>query len=61
MYYATISIFNKLPAHIKDLLNDKKQFVSGMERSLIIWPFYSISEFLNYKDEININDYSYKK
>ena len=32
-----------------------------MERLLIIWPFYSINEFLDYKDEININDYSYKK
>jgi len=32
-----------------------------MERLLIIWPFYSVNEFLDYKDEININDYSYKK
>jgi hypothetical protein len=32
-----------------------------MERLLIIWPFYSINEFLDYRDEMNINDYSYNK
>ena len=46
---------------MKDLLKDKKQFVSEMERLLIIWAFCSINEFLDYKDEININDCSYKK
>jgi hypothetical protein len=40
------------------LVKDKKHFVSARKRFLIIPSFYSINEFLDYEDSINIDDYN---
>jgi len=39
VYYATIKIFNKLPAIIAELIKDKKHFVLTLKRFLLFNSF----------------------
>jgi hypothetical protein len=48
-YYSRIKIFNHLPLFIKSLSHDFKQFKSALMKFLISNSFYSVEEFLNYK------------
>jgi hypothetical protein len=56
VYYANIKSFNKLPECIANLIFDKKHFILVLKRFLIIQSFYSINEFLDYQDEMDIDD-----
>jgi hypothetical protein len=56
VYYASTKIFNKLPESIANLVMDEKHFILALKRSLIIQSVYSINEFLDYQDEMDIDD-----
>jgi hypothetical protein len=56
VYYASIKIFNRLPECVASLVMDKKHFILALKRYLIIQSFYSINEFLDYQDEMDIDD-----
>jgi hypothetical protein len=56
--YASITIFNTLPASTAKLVKDKKQFISTLKRFSIFYSFYSIKKYLNYEHEIKIDDSS---
>jgi hypothetical protein len=60
VYYASITIFNKLPKCNINFIKDKKHFRLALKRFLIVQSFYLINEFLDYKDEIHIDGYCYK-
>jgi hypothetical protein len=42
-----IRIFNKLPAHIANLVGSKKTFISALRKYLADKSLYSVEEFLN--------------
>jgi len=48
VYYASIKIFNPLPASIAELAKDKKHFVSALKRFLIVELIYSSNKYLKY-------------
>jgi hypothetical protein len=56
MYCTSVKIFNKLLERIANLVVDKKHFILALKRFLIILSFYSINEFLDYQDEMDIDD-----
>jgi hypothetical protein len=58
IYYRSIKIFNKLPKHIADSLNNKKQFIRKLKNLLLNQSFYSVNEFLNYSHDLQENDYA---
>jgi hypothetical protein len=49
-YYAGIKIFNILPSNLKSLMNKKAQFKVGLKRYLDTHSFYSLEEFLTFKN-----------
>jgi hypothetical protein len=61
VYYASINIFNTLPECIAHLVMDKKHFTLALKIFLIIQSFYSINEFFDYQDEMDIDDHFIKK
>jgi hypothetical protein len=61
VYYASIKVFNTLPASIAELVKDRKQFLSTLKRFLIVESFYSSNEYFNYQHEIKIDDSSIRK
>jgi hypothetical protein len=42
-YYMSTKIFNKLPKHIADSLNNKKQFIRKLKNFLLDQSFYSVN------------------
>jgi len=54
VYYASIKIFNTLPAFVAELVKDKKHFMSALKRCLTVEFLYSVNERLNYQHEIKI-------
>ena len=47
VYYAAVSIYNKLPNHIKEQANNFHQSRITLKRFLMNNPFYSIEEYLH--------------
>jgi hypothetical protein len=56
VYYVSIKIFNILPECITNLVMGKRHFILALKRSLIIQSFYSINEFLDCQDEMDVDD-----
>jgi hypothetical protein len=50
VYYAGIKIFNNLPAPIKDLSHDIKQFKIALKDFLYSHSFYTLDEYFNYRE-----------
>jgi hypothetical protein len=61
LHYASRKIFNTLPASITELVRDKKQVMLALKRFLIGESFYLSNEYLNYQNEIKIDDSSTRK
>jgi hypothetical protein len=40
---------------------DKKHFILALKKFLIIQSFYSVNEFLDYQDEMDIEDHFIRK
>ena len=51
VHYAGIRIFNHLPASIKSIANEIKEFKKTLKRFLLDNSFYSMDEFFNYKEK----------
>jgi hypothetical protein len=51
MCYSSINIFNNLPCSLKPLVNKKIKFKAVLKRHLNIHFFYSVDEFLMFKNE----------
>jgi hypothetical protein len=47
MYYTSITIFNELPEHIAELVEDKKRFISTLKKYLVDKSFHSLEKFFN--------------
>jgi hypothetical protein len=47
MYYTRIKIFNELPEHTAELVEDKKRFMSTSKEYLVDKSYYSLKEFFN--------------
>jgi len=47
VYYNCITVYNKLPDALSNLILKKKQFLSQLKKYLIDKPFYTLEEFLN--------------
>jgi hypothetical protein len=47
-YYFGIEVFNSLPAQIKDLSHNTKQFRSAFKSFLYFHSFYPLDEYFNY-------------
>jgi hypothetical protein len=45
LYYMSIKIFNELPEHIAELVEDKKHFISTLRKYFVDKSYYSIEEF----------------
>jgi hypothetical protein len=56
VHYASIKIFNILPASIVESVKDKKHCISALKRFLIAESLYSNNEYLNCQHEIKIDD-----
>jgi hypothetical protein len=58
-YYVGSKVSNRLPNHIKGLVNEKSGFKKTLQRFLIDNVFYSIDEFLNFNvnNSDNFNKY----
>jgi hypothetical protein len=50
-YYAGIKIFNILPSNLRSCVNKKTQFKVALKRYLYTHPFYSLEEFLTFRNE----------
>jgi len=50
VHYVGIRIFNYLPASIKSIANETKEFKKTLKRFHLDNPFYSMDEFFNYKE-----------
>jgi hypothetical protein len=50
-YYAGIKIFNSLPSNQKSLMNKQTQFKVALKRYLNNQSFYSVEEFLTFKND----------
>jgi hypothetical protein len=50
-YYAGIKIFNSLPLNLRSLTIKKAQFKVALKRYLNIHSFYSVEEFLTFKND----------
>jgi hypothetical protein len=61
VYYVSIKIFNTLPECIANFVMDKKHFMLALKIFLTIPSFYSINEFLDYQDELDIYDHFIRK
>jgi hypothetical protein len=55
-YYAGIKVFNNLPAPIKDLSHNIKQFKMALEDFLYSSSFYILAEYFNYRMDWFYND-----
>jgi len=49
VYFASIKIFNPLPASNAELATSKKYFISALKRFLIVEFVYSSNKYLKYK------------
>jgi IS1 family transposase len=49
-FYATIRVFNRLPLSLISLKNEKTKFKVALRKYLNIHCFYSVDEFVMYKD-----------
>jgi len=47
VYYMSIKIFNKLPDHITDSIENKRSFISRINQYLVNKCLYSLAEFKN--------------
>jgi hypothetical protein len=47
MYYTSIKIFNELPEHTAELVEDKKHFISTLKKYIVDKSYYSLEEFFN--------------
>jgi hypothetical protein len=56
VYYASIKIFNTVPASTAELVKDSEQFMSALKRFSIVQSFYSTYKYLNYQHEIKNDD-----
>jgi hypothetical protein len=57
-----ITIFNKLPASIAELVNDNKHFILTLKGFLVVESFFhSIIKYLNYQHKIYVDDCSIRK
>jgi hypothetical protein len=54
-YYTSIKIFNKLPAHISKLRNEKLKFKFALRQYLIEHSFYSLDEFFSCNGDVSHN------
>jgi hypothetical protein len=61
VYYASIKIFNTLPASVAELVKEKKQFILAVRRCLVVESFYSVNECLNYQHEVKTDYCSVRK
>jgi hypothetical protein len=50
-HYSVINIFNNIPCSLKSLINKKVQFKEALKRHLNAHAFYSVDEFLVFKNE----------
>jgi IS1 family transposase len=50
-YYAGIKIFNSLPSDLRCLMNKQTQFKVALKRYLNTHSFYSVEEFLTFKND----------
>jgi len=50
VHYAGIKLFNHLPTSIKNTTNDTKVFKKTLKKFLLVNSFYSIEEFINFKE-----------
>jgi hypothetical protein len=50
-YYAGIKIFNSLPSNLRSLMNKQTQFKVALKRYLNTHLFYSVEEFLMFKND----------
>jgi hypothetical protein len=50
-YFAGIKIFNSLPSDLRSLTNEKAQFKVALKRHLNTNSFYSVQEFLMFKND----------
>ena len=49
VHYVGIRIFSHLPASIKSIASETKEFKKTLKRILLENSFYSMDEFFNYK------------
>jgi hypothetical protein len=49
-HYAGIKIFNRLLSNLRSLMNKKAQYKAALKRYLNTHPFYSVEEFLTFKN-----------
>jgi hypothetical protein len=49
-YCSGIEIFNSLPSRLKSLMNERAQFKVALKRYLNTHPFYSVDDFLMFKN-----------
>ena len=50
VHYAGIKVFNSLPASIKSTASDTEVFKKTLKRFLMDNSFYSVDEFINFKE-----------
>jgi len=50
VHCAGIKLFNHLPTFIKNTINDTKVFKKTLKKFLMVNSFYSIEEFINFKE-----------
>jgi hypothetical protein len=50
-------MFNKLPKHTLDSLENEKQFIRKLKNLLLDHSFYCVTEFLYYSHNSEENDY----
>jgi len=46
-----IRIFNSLPSNLRSLMNEKAQFKVALKRYLYTHSFYSVEEFITFKND----------
>jgi hypothetical protein len=49
IYYSGIKVYNNLPQHINDVVNDMKNFEEQLKKFLFIHSFYSLQVYFCYK------------
>jgi hypothetical protein len=47
MYYTSIKIFNELPEHIAELVENKEHFISTLKKYLVDKSYCSLEKFFN--------------
>jgi hypothetical protein len=51
--YSGVKIFNSLPSNVQSHRNDREKFKNKLHRDLITYSFYSVTEFLECKIDMN--------